>query len=79
MNEMPKPSTLAIKGEDHGITKDGGVKLFLFEKYAGDALVRLGYPLSADLQREEKAPALINAVAEPMAALSAIAEPSGRR
>jgi len=37
MNEMTKPSTTAaIKGEDHWITKDGGVKLFLFEKSAGD-------------------------------------------
>jgi pimeloyl-ACP methyl ester carboxylesterase len=35
MNEMSKP-TAAIKGEEHWTTKDGGVKLFLFEKYAGD-------------------------------------------
>src|SRR5471032_85357 len=35
MNEMTKP-TVAIKGEEHWTTKDGGVKLFLFEKCAGD-------------------------------------------
>jgi pimeloyl-ACP methyl ester carboxylesterase len=35
MNEMTKPAA-AIKGEDHWTTKDGGVKLFLFEKCAGD-------------------------------------------
>ena len=34
MNEMSKP--VAIKGEEHWTTKDGGVKLFLFEKCAGD-------------------------------------------
>src|SRR6187399_433116 len=33
MNEMSK---VAIKGEDHWTSKDGGVKLFLFEKCAGD-------------------------------------------
>src|SRR5207342_1331467 len=33
MNEMAK---IAIKGEDHWTSKDGGVKLFLFEKCAGD-------------------------------------------
>jgi pimeloyl-ACP methyl ester carboxylesterase len=36
MNEVTKPSAVAIKGEDHWTTKDGGVKLFLFEKCAGD-------------------------------------------
>ncbi len=36
MNEMTKPSVVAIKGEEHWITKDGGVKLFLFEKCASD-------------------------------------------
>src|ERR1700688_3717833 len=36
MNEMTKPATAAIKGEEHWITKDGGVKLFLFEKCAGN-------------------------------------------
>ena len=35
MNEMSKPAA-AIKGEEHWTTKDGGVKLFLFEKCAGD-------------------------------------------
>jgi pimeloyl-ACP methyl ester carboxylesterase len=33
MNEMTK---ITIKGEEHWTTKDGGVKLFLFEKCAGD-------------------------------------------
>ena len=33
MNEMPK---IAIKSEDHWTSKDGGVKLFLYEKCAGD-------------------------------------------
>ena len=33
MNQMPK---IAIKGEDHRTSKDGGVRLFLFEKCAGD-------------------------------------------
>ena len=33
MNEMTTP---AIKGEEHWTTKDGGVKLFLFEKCVGD-------------------------------------------
>jgi pimeloyl-ACP methyl ester carboxylesterase len=33
MNEMPK---IAIKSEEHWTTKDGGVKLFLWEKCAGD-------------------------------------------
>ncbi len=33
MNEMAK---VAIKGEEHWTSKDGGVKLFLFEKCAGD-------------------------------------------
>ena len=32
---MIKPAA-AIKGEEHWTTKDGGVKLFLWEKYAGD-------------------------------------------
>ena len=35
MNEMSKPAA-AIKGEEHWTTRDGGVKLFLFEKCAGD-------------------------------------------
>ena len=33
MNEMAK---VAVKGEEHWTTKDGGVKLFLWEKCAGD-------------------------------------------
>lgn len=35
MNEMTTP-TAAIKGEEHWTSKDGGVRLFLFEKCAGD-------------------------------------------
>src|SRR6202163_3518659 len=35
MNEMTKPAA-AIKGEEHWTNKDGGAKLFLFEKCAGD-------------------------------------------
>src|SRR3990170_5435315 len=35
MNEMSKPAA-AIKSEKHWTSKDGGVKLFLFEKCAGD-------------------------------------------
>jgi len=41
MNEMTKPQA-AIKGEDHWTTKDGGVKLFLFEKCAGDPAKTVG-------------------------------------
>ena len=41
MNEMSKPSA-AIKGEDHWITHDGGVKLFMFEKCAGDPAKTVG-------------------------------------
>ena len=41
MNEMSKP-TAAVKGEDHWTTKDGGVKLFLFEKCAGDPAKSIG-------------------------------------
>jgi pimeloyl-ACP methyl ester carboxylesterase len=33
MNQMPK---IAVSGEEHWTAKEGGVKLFLFEKYAGD-------------------------------------------
>src|ERR1700691_2016190 len=36
MNEMTKPAAAAIKGEEHWTSKDGGVKLFMFEKSAGD-------------------------------------------
>jgi len=39
MNEMPK---IAVKGEEHWTTKDGGVKLFLFEKCAGDPAASTG-------------------------------------
>src|SRR6187551_1807761 len=39
MNEMSK---VAIKGEDHWTSKDGGVKLFLFEKCAGDPAKSIG-------------------------------------
>jgi len=84
--ENREPVKASIRGR---FVRDGKVRgwvskltpeqVSLFEKYAGDALVRLGYPLSADLQTKETAPALINPVAEPMVALSAIAEPSGRR
>ncbi len=35
MNEMTTP-TAAIKGEEHWTSKDDGVRLFLFEKCAGD-------------------------------------------
>jgi len=41
MNEMSKPAA-AIKGQDHWTTKDGGVKLFLFEKCAGDPAKSIG-------------------------------------
>jgi pimeloyl-ACP methyl ester carboxylesterase len=36
MDEMTNRSAVAIKAEDHWTTKPGDVKLFLFEKYAGD-------------------------------------------
>jgi pimeloyl-ACP methyl ester carboxylesterase len=41
MNEMSKPA-VAIKGEDHWTSKDGGVKLFMFEKCAGDPAKTVG-------------------------------------
>src|SRR6185437_5495721 len=41
MNEMSKPAA-AIKGEDHWTSRDGGVKLFLFEKCAGDPAKTIG-------------------------------------
>jgi pimeloyl-ACP methyl ester carboxylesterase len=37
MNEMTKPAAVGIKSEEHWTTKDGGIKLFLFEKRADDA------------------------------------------
>ncbi len=36
MNDMSKPTAAVIKGEEHWTTKDGEVKLFMWEKYAGD-------------------------------------------
>jgi pimeloyl-ACP methyl ester carboxylesterase len=42
MDEMTKRSADAIKGEDHWTTKDGDVKLFLFEKCAGDPKTTTG-------------------------------------
>ena len=39
MNEMSKPP---IKAEDHWTAKDGGVKLFLYEKCAGDPAATRG-------------------------------------
>ena len=36
MDEITNRPATAIKGEDHWTTKDGNVKLFLFEKCAGD-------------------------------------------
>src|SRR6185437_12672581 len=39
MNEMTKPP---IKGEEHSTTKEGGVKLFLFEKCAADPAKSIG-------------------------------------
>jgi pimeloyl-ACP methyl ester carboxylesterase len=42
MNEMTKPSTAAITGSEHWTTKDRGVKLFLWEKTAGDPASTVG-------------------------------------
>ena len=42
MNEMTKPTAAAIKGEEHWTSKDGAVKLFLFEKCAGDPAKSIG-------------------------------------
>ena len=36
MNEMTKAPAAPIKGEEHWTTRDGGVRLFMFEKCAGD-------------------------------------------
>jgi pimeloyl-ACP methyl ester carboxylesterase len=41
MNEMSKP-TAAITGQDHWTTKDGGVKLFMFEKCVGNPAKTIG-------------------------------------
>src|SRR5450759_178061 len=42
MNDMTKPTAAAIKGEEHWTSKDGAVKLFLFEKCAGDPAKSIG-------------------------------------
>src|SRR5580692_1874794 len=42
MNEVTKTAVAATKGQDHWTTKDGGVKLFLFEKCAGDPVKTVG-------------------------------------
>jgi len=36
MNEMTKPAAVVIAGQEHWTSKDGDVKLFLWEKCAGD-------------------------------------------
>ena len=41
MNEMISPAA-GVKSEEHWTTKDGGVKLFLFEKYAHDPAKTVG-------------------------------------
>jgi pimeloyl-ACP methyl ester carboxylesterase len=42
MNEMTKPSAVAITGQEHWTAKDGNVKLFLWEKRAGDPAQSIG-------------------------------------
>jgi pimeloyl-ACP methyl ester carboxylesterase len=42
MNDIASTSAAAIKAEDHWTTKDGNVKLFLFEKCAGDLKATAG-------------------------------------
>ncbi len=42
MNELTKSAPVAIKGEEHWTTKNGAVKLFLFEKCAGDPATSTG-------------------------------------
>ena len=42
MNDITKPAMAGIKGEEHWTAKDGGVKLFLFEKYVGDPVKGAG-------------------------------------
>ena len=42
MDDITKTSPAAIKGEEHWTSKDGGVKLFLFEKCAGDPKASAG-------------------------------------
>jgi len=39
---MTRPAAGAIKGEEHWTSKDGGVKLFMFEKCAGDPAMSIG-------------------------------------
>jgi pimeloyl-ACP methyl ester carboxylesterase len=42
MNEMTKPSAVAVTGKEHWTTKNGDVKLFLWEKCAGDPAQSVG-------------------------------------
>jgi pimeloyl-ACP methyl ester carboxylesterase len=42
MNDMSQSPPISIKGEEHWTAKDGGVKLFMYEKYAGDAAKTAG-------------------------------------
>jgi len=42
MNDMTQTPAVAIKGEEHWTTKDGNVKLFLFEKYVGEPVACTG-------------------------------------
>jgi len=42
MNEMSKPSAAAIKGEEHWTNKGSDVKLFMWEKCAGDPAKSVG-------------------------------------
>jgi len=42
MNEMTVASAVSVKGEEHWAGKDGGVKLFLWEKVAGDPAKSIG-------------------------------------
>ena len=42
MNEMTKPSAAPIKGEEHWTNKGSDVKLFMWEKYAGDPKNSIG-------------------------------------
>jgi len=42
MDDITKTSPAAIRGEEHWTSKDGGVKLFLFEKCAGDPKASAG-------------------------------------
>ena len=42
MNDMPNAAAPAIKAQEHWTAKNGGVKLFLFEKSAGDPTASAG-------------------------------------